>query len=365
MSGTATGNGAYYDCVVIGGGPAGSTTATVLAQHGRRVLLLEREPFPRYHIGESLMPYTWFTFERLGVLDWFSRAACPKKYSVQFVSTSGAVSQPFYFFETIKHECATTWQVVRSDFDGMLLANARDKGVEVRAGRRGARPRHAGRPGGRRHGRRQERRPRGVPGGCGRRRLRTRHAAGRPAGLEAARPGPEQDIDLHLLQGRGARPRPGRGRDDRRLHSREGLVLVHPAPQRRRQRRRRGGSRLSLSRHARPAGDLLSRGGGLRLDQGPPAPGRAHRAGAGHRGVQLPVDGDRRRRVLPRRRRVLLSRSRLLDRRLPGAQERRDGRRRDPSRPGCRRHRCVHVRGLPARPRLGAGPVPPARAVVL
>ena len=134
MSGTATGNGAHYDCVVIGGGPAGSTTATVLAQHGRRVLLLEREPFPRYHIGESLMPYTWFTFERLGVLDWFSRAACPKKYSVQFVSTSGTVSQPFYFFETIKHECATTWQVVRSDFDGMLLANARDKGVEVRQG---------------------------------------------------------------------------------------------------------------------------------------------------------------------------------------------------------------------------------------
>ena len=123
-----------YDGVVIGGGPAGATAATVLAQHGRRVLLLEREEFPRYHIGESLMPYTWFTFERLGVLDWFDQAACPKKHSVQFVSTSGKVSQPFYFFQTIKHECATTWQVRRSDFDQMLLENARRHGVEVRHG---------------------------------------------------------------------------------------------------------------------------------------------------------------------------------------------------------------------------------------
>ena len=85
------------------------------------MLLLEREDFPRYHIGESLMPYTWFTFERLGVLDWFDQAACPKKYSVQFVSTSGQVSQPFYFFKTIQHQCATTWQVLRSDFDRMML----------------------------------------------------------------------------------------------------------------------------------------------------------------------------------------------------------------------------------------------------
>ncbi len=123
-----------YDCVVIGGGPAGATAGTVLAQHGRRVAVLEREAFPRYHIGESLMPYTWFTFERLGVLDWFAEAACPKKYSVQFVSTSGKVSQPFYFFETIKHPCSTTWQVRRSDFDRMLLDNARAKGADVLQG---------------------------------------------------------------------------------------------------------------------------------------------------------------------------------------------------------------------------------------
>ena len=123
-----------YDCVIIGGGPAGSTAATVLAQHGRRVAVVEREPFPRYHVGESLMPYTWFTFERLGVLDWFEQTACPRKHSVQFVSTSGKVSQPFYFFETIKHDCATTWQVRRSDFDRMLLDNARTHGADVHQG---------------------------------------------------------------------------------------------------------------------------------------------------------------------------------------------------------------------------------------
>tara|TARA_B100000809_G_scaffold152831_1_gene150235 strand:- start:1630 stop:2877 length:1248 start_codon:yes stop_codon:yes gene_type:complete len=123
-----------YDCVVVGGGPAGATAATILAQYGRRTAVVEREQFPRYHVGESLMPYTWFTFNRLGVLDWFKEAACPKKYSVQFVSTTGQVSQPFYFFETIKHECSTTWQVRRSDFDRMLLDNAQAKGASIHQG---------------------------------------------------------------------------------------------------------------------------------------------------------------------------------------------------------------------------------------
>jgi flavin-dependent dehydrogenase len=123
-----------FEAIVIGGGPAGSTTGALLAEHGHRVLLLEREPFPRYHIGESLIPYTWFTLNRLGVVDWLRSSACPKKYSVQFVSITGRVSQPFYFFQTIKHECSLTWQVWRGEFDAMLLDNARKKGVEVRQG---------------------------------------------------------------------------------------------------------------------------------------------------------------------------------------------------------------------------------------
>jgi flavin-dependent dehydrogenase len=123
-----------YEAIVIGGGPAGSTAGALLAEQGHKVLLLEREPFPRYHIGESLIPYTWFTLNRLGVVDWLRNSACPKKYSVQFVSITGRVSQPFYFFQTIKHECSLTWQVWRSEFDAMLLDNARKKGVEVRQG---------------------------------------------------------------------------------------------------------------------------------------------------------------------------------------------------------------------------------------
>jgi flavin-dependent dehydrogenase len=121
-----------YDAVVIGGGPAGSTAAAVLAMKGRRVVLLEKEKFPRYHIGESLLPYGYFTLERLGVLDRMKASAFTRKFSVQFVGTHGRASLPFYFFQHLKHEAASTWQVLRSEFDQMLLDNAREKGAEVR-----------------------------------------------------------------------------------------------------------------------------------------------------------------------------------------------------------------------------------------
>lgn len=120
-----------HDAIVIGGGPAGSTAATVLASKGRRVVLLEKEKFPRYHIGESLLPYTYFPLERIGLIDRMKSSHFPKKYSVQFVSRDGRASQPFYFFSHLKHEAAGTWQVLRSEFDQMLLDNARAKGVEV------------------------------------------------------------------------------------------------------------------------------------------------------------------------------------------------------------------------------------------
>ncbi|MBM3457874.1 MAG: NAD(P)/FAD-dependent oxidoreductase [Armatimonadetes bacterium] len=121
-----------FEAIVIGGGPAGSTAGAVLAEHGRRVVVLEKDRFPRYHIGESLMPYCYFPLERIGVIEQIKQSNFPKKYSVQFVSTSGKVSQPFYFFQHLEHEAATTWQVVRSEFDQMLLQNARARGAEVR-----------------------------------------------------------------------------------------------------------------------------------------------------------------------------------------------------------------------------------------
>ncbi len=121
-----------YDAIVIGGGPAGSTAASVLASKGRRVLLLEREKFPRYHVGESLIPYSYFTLERIGMVEKMKKSHFPSKYSVQFVSRSGKLSQPFYFFKHMQHEGSCTWQVLRSEFDQMLLDNAREKGAEVR-----------------------------------------------------------------------------------------------------------------------------------------------------------------------------------------------------------------------------------------
>jgi len=120
-----------YDAIVIGAGPAGSTTAAVLASKGRRVLTLEREKFPRYHVGESLIPYTYFPLERIGMIERMKKSHFPSKHSVQFVSRRGNLSQPFYFFEHLKHDAACTWQVLRSEFDLMLMENAREKGAEV------------------------------------------------------------------------------------------------------------------------------------------------------------------------------------------------------------------------------------------
>ena len=119
------------EVIVVGGGPAGSTAATILAQHGHQVLLLEKAKFPRYHIGESLIPYTYFTLNRLGMIPKLKNSHFVNKYSVQFVNTRGKVSQPFYFTKHLPHEAAKTWQVVRSEFDQMLLDNAREHGVEV------------------------------------------------------------------------------------------------------------------------------------------------------------------------------------------------------------------------------------------
>jgi flavin-dependent dehydrogenase len=123
----------HYDALIIGAGPAGSAAAAILAEYGHRVLVLEREKFPRYHIGESLLPFTFQPLQRLGLIDKMRASAFVKKYSVQFVSPSGRASQPFYFFNRYDRDTvAQTWQVLRSEFDQMLLDNARDKGALVR-----------------------------------------------------------------------------------------------------------------------------------------------------------------------------------------------------------------------------------------
>src|SRR5688572_4664567 len=120
-----------YDAIVVGCGPAGATASAILASKGRRVVVLEKEKFPRYHIGESLIPYTYFTLERLGLIEKMKASHHTQKHSVQFVSPDGRASHPFYFFKHLKHDAARTWQVLRSEFDQMLMDNAREKGAEV------------------------------------------------------------------------------------------------------------------------------------------------------------------------------------------------------------------------------------------
>lgn len=119
------------DVVVIGGGPAGSTTSTLIAQQGFRVQLFEREKFPRFHIGESLIPETYWVLQRLNMLPKLRKSPFVHKHSVQFVNSNGKLSAPFYFWDNKPHECSQTWQVVRSEFDLMMLNNAREHGVEV------------------------------------------------------------------------------------------------------------------------------------------------------------------------------------------------------------------------------------------
>lgn len=122
------------DVVVIGGGPAGSTVSTLIAQQGYKVQLFERMQFPRFHIGESLIPETYWVLQRLNMLEKLKKSHFTKKYSVQFVNSTGKLSAPFYFWDNRPHECSQTWQVARSEFDQMMLNNAREHGVDAHEG---------------------------------------------------------------------------------------------------------------------------------------------------------------------------------------------------------------------------------------
>jgi flavin-dependent dehydrogenase len=122
------------DVVVIGGGPAGAALATFLQRQGHTCLVLNSSVFPRYHIGESLIPHTYGTLDRLGLLPKLRESHFPVKHSVRFVSPSGKEADPFYFSETIEGERSHTWQVERSEFDQLCIDNAIQAGVDVRMG---------------------------------------------------------------------------------------------------------------------------------------------------------------------------------------------------------------------------------------
>lgn len=121
-----------HDVVVIGGGPGGAAVATLCAKAGHDVVLCERQTFPRFQVGESLIPAVNLTLEKLGVLDQMDQRRFPRKHGVQFFSPKGP-TRPFYFTEVQDPRMHTTWQVLRSDFDEMLLQNAASAGVAVRS----------------------------------------------------------------------------------------------------------------------------------------------------------------------------------------------------------------------------------------
>lgn len=121
-----------HDIIVIGGGPAGSTAATLLARKGFSVLLLERDRFPRFQIGESLLPYNNDLFDRLGVTDQLVTGDFQPKYGATFVTGDGSVGYDFRFERTLPPEYHRAFQVKREHFDDVLLRNAVSTGVEVR-----------------------------------------------------------------------------------------------------------------------------------------------------------------------------------------------------------------------------------------
>lgn len=118
-----------YDVVVIGGGPGGSATAGLLAMRGHRVLVLEREKFPRYHIGESLITGLMPTLEELGLLDRLEAMGFTKKYGGTLLWGKNQGTWGFRFAESALYDYA--FQVRRADFDALLLGRARELGVTV------------------------------------------------------------------------------------------------------------------------------------------------------------------------------------------------------------------------------------------
>jgi len=120
-----------YDVAIIGGGPAGSTAAALLAQAGRRVILFEREKFPRFHIGESLLPFSMKAFTRLGLHEKFSRAGFIKKYGGEIIGACSENGTKFYFKDGYRSETDHAYQVTRGDFDKVLLDHARESGAHV------------------------------------------------------------------------------------------------------------------------------------------------------------------------------------------------------------------------------------------
>jgi hypothetical protein len=119
-----------YDVIIIGGGPTGSTSATTLATKGLKVLVLEKEKFPREHVGESLIPLTYESLEKQGLIEELKKIST-RKPGVHFVSGDGKQQSLWCFKNVIKDKSYLTFHVIRSAFDKLLLDNSKKRGAEV------------------------------------------------------------------------------------------------------------------------------------------------------------------------------------------------------------------------------------------
>src|SRR6185369_11638089 len=122
----------FYDAAVIGGGPAGSTVATVLARAGRSVIVFEKEKFPRFHVGESLLPYTLPIFDELGLSEKIRAAGFQEKYGAFFWNEATGGTRPVVFGNARDTRHPMAYHVKRADFDLLLLRHCEEAGAEVR-----------------------------------------------------------------------------------------------------------------------------------------------------------------------------------------------------------------------------------------
>src|SRR6202795_625832 len=120
-----------FDVAIIRGGPAGSAAGTLLAKAGRRVVIIEKEKFPRFSVGESTLPATLNTLERMGVREKIDQGGFLIKHGGEIVSACGQRVR-FYFRNGLKAQRPTAYQVLRSEFDRILLEHAAETGCAVR-----------------------------------------------------------------------------------------------------------------------------------------------------------------------------------------------------------------------------------------